>query len=134
MSATVGPWTIDQAKAACREASKRQEAAEQTVTNAAREYAQAEESYRIALAEEIVTVHGEGIAWTVAPDIARGRKHVAALRRERDIKEGVREALSQAVWRCTADRKDAQRFADWSMRREIAEGYGDAPAPEERRP
>lgn len=120
-----GPWTIDQAKDACREASRRQEAVEEALTQAARDFARAEEAYRLKLAEEIIAVHGEGIAWTVAPDVARGRKEVAALRRERDIKEGVREAMQQACWRRTADRKDAQRFADWSMRREIAEGYGD---------
>jgi hypothetical protein len=122
---TTGPWTIDQAKDACREASRRQEAAEKTLTEAARDFARAEEAYRLKLAEAIIEIHAKGIAWTVAPDVARGRKDVAALRRERDIKEGVREAMQQAAWRCGADRKDAQRFADWSMRREIAEGYGD---------
>jgi hypothetical protein len=29
-----------------------------------------------------------------------------------------------------ADRKDTQRFIDWSMRRELAEGYGNTPEPE----
>lgn len=120
-----GPWTIEEARQACAAASRHQKAAEEALTEAAKSFAQAEEAYRLKLAEAIVEAHAEGIAWTVAPDIARGRKDVAALRRERDIKEGVREAMQQACWRRTADRKDAQRFADWSQRKEIAGAYGD---------
>jgi hypothetical protein len=120
-----GPWTFDQAEEKCQGASRRQKAAEESLAEAAREFAKAEEAYRLKLAEAIIEIHAEGVAWTVAPDVARGRKDVAALRRDRDIKEGVREAFQQAAWRRGADRKDAQRFADWSMRREIAEGYGD---------
>jgi hypothetical protein len=121
------PWTFDEARAACREASRRQEEAEDNFQQAAVDAAKAEEQYRLALAEEIVRQHDGGVAWTVAPDLARGNSKVAALRRERDIKTGVRDALDQACWRRVADRKDAQRFADWSMRRELAEGYDDAP-------
>jgi hypothetical protein len=112
------PWTFDEARKACREASRLQEGAEDAFEAAAVD---------IALATEIVSQHDGGVAWTVAPDLARGDKNVAALRRERDIKTGVRDALDQACWRRVADRKDAQRFADWSMRRELAEGYDDSP-------
>lgn len=92
-----------------------------------RTYAEAEERYRKELAVEIVKVHQDGIAWSTAPDIARGDPDVARLRMERDVAEGVKEAMVQAAWRRNADRKDAQRFADWSMRREIAEFHGDDP-------
>jgi hypothetical protein len=61
-------------------------------------------------------------------------REVARLRRERDIAEGVREAMQQAAWRRAADRKDTQRFIDWSARRELAEGYGNAPEPEFEQP
>lgn len=120
-----GPWTFDEAQEACRRASREQKAAEDHFKEAAREFAEAEERYRLALAEAIIEAHAEGIAWTVAPDIARGRKNVAELRRGRDIALGVRDALDQACWRRTADRKDAQRFADWSQRKELAGAYGD---------
>lgn len=121
------PWTFDQARQACREASRQQEAAEDSFQEAAVEAAKGEEAYRLALAEEIIRQHDGGVAWTVAPDLARGQQKVAELRRKRDIAVGVRDALDQACWRRNADRKDAQRFADWSMRRELAEGYDDAP-------
>lgn len=121
------PWTFDEARQACREASRRQEEAEQSFQEAAVDAAKGEEAYRLALAEEIISQHDGGVAWTVAPDLARGQKRVAELRRKRDIAVGVRDALDQACWRRNADRKDAQRFADWSMRRELAEGYDDAP-------
>lgn len=120
-----GPWTFDQARQACADASRHQKAAEDALTAAAKDFAQAEEAYRLRLAEAIIEIHSEGTAWTACEDLARGRKDVAALRRERDIKEGVREAMQQACWRRTADRKDAQRFADWSQRKEVAGAYGD---------
>jgi hypothetical protein len=125
------PYDFQAAREAAAAASRSQHHAEKALKDAAREYAEKEERYRVELAKEIVRQHSdEGVAWTVAPDLARGNEKVARLRRERDIAEGVREAMQQACWRRAADRKDTQRFIDWSMRREMAEGYGSAPEPE----
>lgn len=125
------PYSFEQARDAAAKASRAQEAAETGLRESARDFAEKEERYRIALAKEIVRQHADdGVAWTVAPDLARGDVTVARLRRERDIAEGVREAMQQAAWRRAADRKDTQRFIDWSARREVAEGYGNAPEPE----
>lgn len=119
-----GPWSFDEAAAACRATSAAQKQAEDEMRRASAAFAQAEERYRMALAKEIVRQHAvEGVAWTVAPDLARGDRTVARLRLERDVAEGVREAMVQASWRRSADRKDAARFADWSMRRELADGF-----------
>jgi DNA-binding transcriptional LysR family regulator len=129
------PYTFEQARNVAHQASSAQLAAETALKDAARDFAEKEERYRVALATEIVRQHAvEGVAWTVAPDLARGNKDVARLRRDRDIAEGVREAMQQACWRRAADRKDTQRFIDWSMRRELAEGYGSAPEPEYHEP
>jgi hypothetical protein len=124
------PWDFGQARLACRDASQAQIAAEESMKNAAKDHALAEERYRKALAVEIVTLHNDGVAWSTCADLARGDDKVAELRRKRDIAEGVREAMVQAAWRRAADRKDAQRFADWSQRREFAEAYGQVPEPE----
>lgn len=119
------PWDFAEARENCRRASQAQQQAEDHLREAAIEAAKAEEAYRIALAQEIVRQHDDAeVAWSVAPDLARGDKKVAELRRKRDIAEGVREAMVQAAWRRAADRKDAQRFSDWSQKRELAEGYG----------
>lgn len=124
------PWSFEQATANCRAAARSQQTAEEALQHAFRAFAQAEERYRIALASEIVRQHAEeNVAWTVAPDLARGDKLVAKLRMERDVAEGVKEASQQAVWRYTANRKDAQRFAEWSMRRNLAEGHEDPVEP-----
>lgn len=125
-------WDFSQARDACRGASAAQQAVEDDIRRAYRDFAEKERLYREALATEIVKVHNDGIAWSTAPDIARGDSKVARLRAERDISEGVKEAVMQAAWRRVADRKDAQRFSDWSMRRELAEGYSpsDEPAAE----
>lgn len=128
---TQGPWTIEEARDACREATRQQKTAEENLREAAKDFALSEEAYRKALAVEIVRQHAEeGVAWTVAPDLARGDSNVAKLRRERDIKEGVREAMQQAAWRCSANRKDTQHFSLWSMRRELAENYGSGLEPD----
>lgn len=111
------PWDFEQARAAAQRASMAQQAAEDFVRDAARQFAEAEERYRVALALEIVRQHRDDkVAWTVAPDLARGNVEVARLRRERDIAEGVREAAQQASWRRSADRKDTQSLLSWSMR------------------
>jgi DNA-binding transcriptional LysR family regulator len=117
------PYDFAQARDAAASASRAQADAERHLKDAYRDF--------VSLAKEIVRRHAEdGVAWTVAPDMARGTPEVARLRRDRDISEGVREAMQQAAWRRAADRKDTQRFIDWSARRELAEGYGSAPEPD----
>lgn len=121
MSGNNVPWGFDEARDACRRAAVAQEHAEQALRVAAREFAVAEERYRVALAKRIVELRADGEAATVCADLARGTKEVAGLRRTRDIAEGVYKAMEHAAWRHTANRRDAARFADWSMRRELAE-------------
>ena len=122
-----GPWTFETAAENLRQASSNQQAVEELLRGAFRDYAVAEESYRKNLAEQIVSAHNDGVAWTAAADLARGDPIVAELRRKRDIAEGMKEAVVQMGWRRASDRRDAQRFADWSMRRELAEFHGETP-------
>lgn len=118
---TGAPWSFDEARDHCRRAAIAQEAAETELRNAAREFALGEERYRVALAKRIVELRADSQAATLCADLARGTKTVAELRMRRDIAEGVYKAMEHAAWRHTANRKDAQRFADWSMRRELSE-------------
>jgi hypothetical protein len=124
------PYDYASAHDAAAKASRAQHSAEEFLREAYRMFAQSEEAYRVALATRIVELRAEGMAATLCADLARGERDVAALRRKRDIAEGVKEAAAQAAWRRAADRKDAQRFIDWSARRELAEGFGTAPEPE----
>lgn len=122
------PYDFAEARDAAAAASRAQAGAEDFMVDCAREAAKAEERYRVELAKEIVRQHNEdGVAWSVAPDLARGNTRVARLRHDRDIAEGVREAAAQASWRRAADRRDTSRFIDWSMRRDLAEGAGLVP-------
>jgi hypothetical protein len=118
------PYSFDEARQAATKASRAQINAEDFIKDCARSYALAEEAYRVALAETIVRTHAEGTAWSVCGDIARGDKRVAELRRVRDISEGVRDAAVQAAWRRSADRRDTDRFCEWSMRRDLADARG----------
>lgn len=121
------PWDFSEAHSRCVGASRRQETSEEGIKDAYRDFAQKEEAYRLALAKKILELKAEGVAITACDNIARGDKHVAKLRYERDVAEGMKEAAEQAAWRRNADRKDAQRFADWSQRRELAEFHGRDP-------
>jgi hypothetical protein len=123
------PYTFPDAHEALSKASSLQHSAEKFLREAYKMYAQAEENYRVGLATRIVELRAEGVAATLCADLARGEKDVAVLRRKRDIAEGVKEAAAQAAWRRAADRKDTQRLCEWSMRRELAEGFGNAPEP-----
>ena len=128
------PWDFDQAREHCRSASRRQEDAEQSLVNAYKEAAAAEEAYRRALAEKILELRAGDLPATLCADLARGDAAVARFRRHRDIADGIREAMVQAAWRLTADRKDAQRFSDWSQRRLFAEAAGAVADPAYERP
>jgi multidrug efflux pump subunit AcrA (membrane-fusion protein) len=119
------PYTFPEAVAAARRAAESQRAGEQAVRDAAEQAAEAERQYRRALAQQIVTVHAEGAAWTVAQDLARGDDKVADLRYARDVQAGVLEAAQQRAWRHSADRKDMVQFIEWSKRRDLSEGHGE---------
>jgi hypothetical protein len=122
MSAAALPWTIQDARDALAASSRAQSASENAVIEAVKAAAHAEKAYRVALAKKITELRAEGAAATTAADLARGDQHVAQLRFHRDVAEGVKEATVQSGWRASADRKDAQALADWSCRRELAEG------------
>lgn len=113
---TVVPFDFAEARAAARKASESQAATENALLEASRAKASTERAYREALAKRIITAHDEGVAWSVASDVARGDKEVAHLRYERDIAVGVFGALEQACWRHASDRRDLQRLITWSER------------------
>jgi thymidylate synthase ThyX len=113
---TAVPYDFGEARTKVAEASDAMKAAEQFRRDASEALAEAERTYRVALAKRIVAVHGEGAAWTVAQDLARGDKQVADLRYDRDVAKGVLDAAETVAWRHTADRRDLSKLIDWSMR------------------
>lgn len=118
-----GPWEIAEARQAANLASAQQKGAENALREAARGLAEAERAYRMSLAQEILRLRADGVAWSSTADLARGDKRVADLKFARDVASGVHEAAQSAAWRHTADRKDVGRFIEWSQRRELAENY-----------
>lgn len=118
---TQSPYTFGEAKEAATRASASQRATEDFIREAYKSFAFAEKTYRIALAQKILELHANGVAWSSTADLARGDKDVAHLKALRDIAEGVKEAASQAGWRASKDRDDTAGLIAWSMRRELAE-------------
>lgn len=122
MNTVLAPWDFVEATVEARKAQANQQKAEERVRVAYREFAEAEQAYRVLLAQTILQYKNEGLAITACADIARGAGEVAELRKDRDIKEGLKEAAQAALWRHQSNRKDVLHFAEWSQRRELAEG------------
>ena len=110
------PYSFGEARDAINNAKAAMKASEDFTRKAHADYAEAEKSYRIALASKILELHADGIAWSSTADIARGDEKVALLRYKRDVAEGVKEAAQAATWRHSADRKDLASLVAWSMR------------------
>ena len=115
------PWMIGDAAAALRAGSSQQRHVEESVKDAYKAFAAAEQAYRQALAIRITELRADGQPTTLAGDLARGDQKVARLKFARDVAEGVKEAAMQSAWRSSADRRDAQSLAEWSQRRDLAE-------------
>ena len=62
-----------------------------------REYAQAEQDYRIALAQKILTERDKGTPVTIISDICRGDREIAKKKCERDCKETGYKAALEAI-------------------------------------
>jgi hypothetical protein len=62
-----------------------------------KEYAEAEEKYRVALANKLVEFEVSGMPATTASDKARGDKNVAKLKLDRDIANGMKKRSELAV-------------------------------------
>ncbi len=122
MSRSPLPWDIQAARDALAASSAAQVAAEGTLRDAVKEYAACEERYRRALAGAIIELRANGPA-TIAQDLARGQEAVAKLRFHRDVAEGMKEAALQVGWRASADRRDAQALAAWSMKRDLRDDF-----------
>lgn len=60
-------------------------------------YAESEEAYRVALAKEMTKLKLEGEKVTIISDLSRGNETVAALKRERDIADGVLDACKSSI-------------------------------------
>lgn len=111
------PYDYGQAKRAHARASRDQLAAAEFRSKQVDDFAAAEKAYRMALAQEIVRLHDkDGVAWTVAQDVARGNAEIAELRRLRDIAEGMKDAAEQLGWKASADRRVVEQLVNWSMR------------------
>lgn len=124
---TRAPYTFDEAVQRSNELSSAQTASEQATRDAYASFATAERSYRVALAQKITELRSDGVAATLAADLARGDETVAGLKYRRDVSEGVVEAAKQAGWHHQANRRDGEEFIKWSARREMAENGGGQP-------
>ena len=68
-----------------------------TLRKTGEEYAKAYTDYRIALAEELLKLKNEGMAVTIAYDIARGKKDIAKLKYDEICKEAIYKANQEAI-------------------------------------
>lgn len=130
---TISPLQIPDARDAAFKASELQKQVEDEIRVASRNLANCERLYREALAKKILDLRSkpDAPAWTTCADVARGDVHVAKLKFERDVAEGVLEAMRQQAYRRGSDRRDLDTLLTWSMRRDLrvdAEPSDDRPA------
>ena len=118
---TLHPLEIADARKAAHRASEVQREVENRLRESSREAAEAERLYRMALATKILELRAQDdqVAWSTCADVARGDKHVARLKFERDVAEGIREAVSQQAFRRGADRRDLDTLLKWSQARDL---------------
>lgn len=116
-----GPWTFEQAQLANREAAALQAGSETAIKDAFRAAGEAENAYRQAHAEALVRARASGDPVSVCEAVAKADPRVCELRLARDVAEGVKKAAEQEAWRRSADRRIAEGFLNWSMRRELSE-------------
>lgn len=119
------PWDFAESERQFYEASLRQEATENAMRDAYREFGRAQEAYARKLADTITELRSLSVPVTVCLELAKGTEEVAHLRMKRDVADGVKEAAQQAAWRANADRRAVERLAGWSERREFAEAAGE---------
>jgi hypothetical protein len=124
------PFDLDDARQAERLASSLQHGAEAGVRDAARNVAEAERAYRMALSKRLLELRAEGMAATLAHDVAKGEQAIADLRYRRDVAAGMLDAAQQQAWRHVADRKALGRLVDWSRAKDMADVHGNASEPD----
>lgn len=61
------------------------------------EYAQAEQDYKIKIAEKVLKMKSEGMPATLINLVVYGEKEVAKLRYNRDVKEAIYKANMEAI-------------------------------------
>ena len=110
------PYDYGGAKRAAARQSRDQAQSQEQVASDARNAAEKERLYRMALAKEILRLHAKGVAWTSAQDLARGEEEVARLKYDRDVAQGMKEAAEIGAWKCSANRKTLDLLIGWSMR------------------
>lgn len=118
------PWTIDDARDALAAATRQQTDHQDVIREKVKAAARTDQLYRVALARTIRELRKEGHAATLAKDLAKGAKDVSELAYDAAVAEGDREVAVQEGWRLHANRKDTEQLADWSKRRDLAEGCG----------
>lgn len=112
----VRPYDYQGAKRAIVQQSRLDREADRTVREAFKDYAEKERRYRVRLSKRIVELKAEGMAVTVAGDVARGEEDIAQLKYERDCAEGGKEAALAVKWANAADRRELEQLVNWSMR------------------
>lgn len=114
MSGNPEPWDFTQAQEQLRRASVIERAGEQAYRGAQDDLAKKEMTYKIELAKEMVRLRGEGVAQTVAGDLARGDERIAQLRYERDLARGTLAAAHNGMFRRGRMYDGTREFVVWS--------------------
>lgn len=89
-----------------------------TLARNGQKLAQAEQDYRMALAEKILIERDKGLPVTIIGDVCRGDKSIAKLKFERDTAQAVYDANTEAinVWKVHVRILEAQIAREWGRK------------------
>lgn len=94
-------------------ASKRIEKATREIYKLAKNKAETEQAYRIALAQQKLILKSEGMAISLIEDVARGKEEIAALKFERDYAEDMFKAAIESLRALQAELSGLQTISKY---------------------
>lgn len=83
-----------------------------------REYANCEQTYRVALAKKMLTERDKGLPATILSDVCRGDKEIARFKFERDVAEVTYKSALEAI--------NCYKVAIRVLENQITREYGNA--------
>ncbi len=81
-----------------------------------RDYAQAEQDYRVAIAQKMLVERDKGLPATILSDVCRGDKEIAKLKFNRDVAEVMYKAAEEAIqsYKLGIRMLDSQISREWN--------------------
>jgi hypothetical protein len=110
------PLDYEEGRSAMKAAGENVRAAERELSDQIDRKAEAEREYRRALARKLIALRADGMAATLAKDLARGDEEVLAYSHARDIAADMVKFRHEVLEDRRGDRASLHKLVDYSMK------------------